>query len=92
MIVTTITCDRCKGVFENAKMRTANIVMKEGARTSYISSSGNYVCRAADWCETCCEEMHLKPAPKTAPVTPEPTFEDLIRAIAQDEVQAAIGG
>jgi hypothetical protein len=46
------------------------------------------------WCRRCCEEMGILPRPKPREGDPPfvpPSFEDLVREIAREEIEAATG-
>ncbi len=90
MIKTQYVCDKCKTEVQRDDLWTMNICVEHGPQ-SYISSYASItVQRQKHWCRTCVEGVGLLPkvlAPKNEVVT-EPTFEELIRRICREELEA----
>jgi len=89
-IKTTYTCDRC-----GHSQDTGSQMWHVGAGLSESSYGDQTWSEKKLWCRTCCEEFHLLKVPasiSTAHVPPEkPTFEELLRAIIAEEIEARTG-
>jgi len=101
---TTITryCDRCKKEITNPEqiwLVQILILNESTARTNrygasfYNQASGN--AKKQEWCRRCADELNLVgmayTPPKDEPTTKAPTFEDQLRQIIRNEIDAATG-
>ena len=89
MIVTTYTCDKC-----GHEQTETDQMWKIGVTLSYLGSpKSSYDHPKAEqlWCRNCVEELgFLERHPDEEPVTdPEPTFEEIVRKIIHEEIEAA---
>ena len=87
---TILTCDRCKEVVDNLHDVGAGLrVQRYGSYTS----PGNLMevtQLTAEWCTSCCIEMHIVKPGKESDAIPSvtpPTLEDMIREIIREEVR-----
>ncbi len=91
MIVTTYTCDKCKhSQTERGKPRQLwdiGIILNTVPRAPYTSKAPLH---SAQWCRECLISAGIMVPSKTdetkAPLAP-PTFEEMIREIAQEEIE-----
>jgi len=91
VIVTTYTCDKCRHSQEGSEqMWDIGITVIHRPQPTRYSYSREPVEKAL-WCRKCVESLGLLPAEKTDPPTstPTPTFEDMIREIIQEEIEAS---
>ena len=94
MIVTTYTCDKCKHSQEDSnkprQLWEIGILLREKKEGSY--SQYSQAPKATHlWCRSCVQKLGLLPQEKTTPPTPTPTptFEEMIREIIQEELEAS---
>lgn len=88
MIKTIYTCDRCSREQADSKDRP---VEYGDVRVGYGFGYGETQRVAALWCRPCMEEFHLLTSPprEGVPVTtPQPSLEDILRAIIREEMQS----
>ena len=89
--VVTHTCDLCSATWIKGEKGKQLWRMTVGI-TDQASAGGDYLHqrKGADWCRDCAVKHGFLPQIKTDPprIEPEPTIQDLVRAIVQEELEA----
>lgn len=88
MIKTIFTCDRCGREQADSKDKP---VQYGDVRVGYGLGYAETQVVAVLWCRPCMEEFHLltsKPLEGEEPKAPQPSLEDILRAIIREEMQA----
>lgn len=90
-IVTTYTCDKCGNMQEDDPLGMWQLEIKVGERTKSNYTSRMQPVKVGLWCRSCVVKIGLLPPTKDDPPapTPPPTFEDMIREIIQEEIEAS---
>lgn len=90
-IVTKFVCDRCAASQDDGEqMWDVGITFRHNGGTRYMGSHD--VRHKCLWCRKCCEEVGLLGPYIIRPEmteTPEPTIEDMIRAIVRNEKESS---
>lgn len=91
-----LTCDRCnRRVLDPSKLWAVAVVVVDYRRFVPGSSAGahSHSEHRKEWCDDCVREIGILPKPKVKNEEPEPplSLEDLVREIAQEEIEAATG-
>ena len=86
MITTTYSCDHCKKTQDNA----AQMWWIKLSCSSSQYSTDSYLRKEELWCRECCDKYNLViDPPKSGPPSPQPTFEDTLREIIREEINAS---
>jgi len=87
---TILTCDRCKLKVDNLHDVGAGRRIKHQSSYGASGNTMEVTQLTAEWCTSCCIEMHIvKPVDtsKALPLETPPTLEDMIREIIREEIR-----
>ena len=92
-IVTTYTCDKCghaQDDIEKPKQLWEIGILVREKKSKNVFQYSQAPKSTNLWCRSCVQKLGLLPQEKTTPPTPTPTptFEDMIREIIQEEIEA----